>query len=617
MYRFRSILTIAGTGLVLHATPATGDDSSARQTHTQYNINYRQMAVPAPVGAPELPTPITSSSSYNYWWPFPPGGVYTTTSSTLVNTIATPLSEPLSLGIPLSSGFVATESTAVDPVDIDTTNSNLNTSSVPSSTTESTQSFITINASASPESPTSSFVVYPKTHSTAQDSQKTMMYLIPVFVILGVLLGSGVTWIAWGCLTRKPRVIDYTGDGEVVTRKRGWRRRPRRSELEIGGPAYCPSLSEAEDATLDDNHEDMEKKSILIDRGLVEVDGWHELDANEAKDADTCERDLEKAYLMPYSANTKNSKPRPLPSFVRNHTRSIRLLDNPRARGLSRAATQKTAASVSVYSQVDDDDYDDEEDKEETEPVDKNFRDRLADNTSFLEECESDFDPRSPRFNHQITETPVSKSRISSTPSKRTVSVSRRRTRPNGHKRTDSDFNLDDIAASASPGGDLSRSVTSVTARTFTSTRTGAGFRIIEGSPLPTPAVSPGPSRAASPAGAGASLGNGGFFWNDTPSTAFPPLPPKKDKYTSIPQRNRSRSPTKPPKSTESTPSRRTGNHRQGGIVEDAVGRSGTRTFAASHSSTNFRDEDFRRALPSSPPQVSSPKLAGELCFKP
>ncbi|THU76166.1 hypothetical protein K435DRAFT_846140 [Dendrothele bispora CBS 962.96] len=599
----RFLAALASTGL-LHVNPANGD-SPSRETRTQYNINYRQMAAPNPVGPSGLPVPITSSSSYNYWWPYPPGGVYSTSSNlNPVSPVTTPLTEPLSLGIPPPSQSGTTQST-----DVNTLN---NTLSVSSSTIDSSQSFVTIQPTALSASPTSSLVVYPKTNSASQNPQKIMMYLIPVFAIVGLALGSGVAWITWGCLTRKPRLTDYTGDGEVITRRR--RRMSRRRELDIGGPAYCPSLSEAEDATLEGDHTDIEKKSMMDDRGMVEVDGWHQLD-DDVRDNNTGERDLEKAYLMPDSAKTSR-----MGSYARKHYRS---------RGLSRATTQKTATSVSVYSQVDDDDYDDEEEEEPGHGLSRNksnFSDKLADNISFLGEYESDFDPRSPRFQHQIAETPKPKthSRISDSPGKRTVSVSRRRTRPSGHIRADSDFNLDDVAASASPGGDLSRSVTSVTTRTFASTRTGPGFRIIEGSPLPTPAVTPGPSRAASPTGG--RFGHGGFFWNDTPATVLPQSvsPKDRDSYTSTPQRNKSRNPTKSLKlinksaASFQTPirGRREADIQRDGDRSDGR-RPGARSIPALKAQTKSRDQDVRRALPSSPPQVTSPKLADQLCFTP
>lgn len=401
----------------------------------------------------------------------------------------------------------------------------------------------------------SMFSSYPKNPQNQGQNfatSKAEVYLIPIFVVLGVILGGIVAWIGWGCLTRKPRVRDFDDGSDAFSRKKS-RRRPRRSELEVG-PAYCPSLSQKRDYS-EEAEDSAEKPQSMF--------SWRALDVDGRKDGSAQERD----YLVPPALPSKKSR-----------TKSAGPLK--RQQGLSRAATSKTATSVSVYSQVGE-----EEDYEEQE----------SDSMSFLNEFESDYDPRSPRLDFKC---PAKATPTSSSKSSRVVSVSRRR--PN-HARIDSDSHLEDVDASRNrviesrdKKGDLIRSAT---ARTQSSTRTTqTGFHMMDGSPLPTPAAS--------------STGEGrGFFWGNNEPENREAIPKAKyrigsksdattdasDSYTALPargSRSRSNSPVK-------LSSSRTTKQRHVSARDQAI------------------EQYYGNGLPQSPPQVTSPKLESSLCFTP
>ncbi|PBK66524.1 hypothetical protein ARMSODRAFT_1005971 [Armillaria solidipes] len=405
-------------------------------------VENRQLIPP---GANAIPT---TTSSYDYWWPYPPGGVTsTTTPSTIPPTIPVEISEMP----PESTDSSSIASVAVSSGNTNSTTRSSNSSSSTSATPTSSVSMITISVPPSSQSALPSLVTYPKKQPSGN---KISMYLIPVLVIVGAILGSLCAWIGWGCLTRKGR--------------RG------KTELEVG-PAY-----------------DSEAGRVKADEGFA----WPAMETQRQ----------EKAFLVPPTDPRQTRSSRPSRASA------------PSAR-VSRMNTTTTMASVSVYSQVGEGDEDYEEEKHDD------------DGMSFLDAYESD------------EEFMASARR----PSSRAVGgrpqrvVSRRR----NHVRADSDM--------IAEGGGLGRSVTG---------KSTGGFRIVEESPLPTPAV------AKTPSG-----GLGGFFWGNQPET---------DKYTALPsrgQRSRSRSPVKP---------------------------SRTNTTA-----------NQNHPLPQSPRQIMSPKLEGSLCFTP
>ncbi|KAF8916400.1 hypothetical protein CPB85DRAFT_1559508 [Mucidula mucida] len=173
----------------------------------------RQLIMPG-----ELPIP-TSSSSYNYWWPYPPAGTtptptpieYTPLAPDLAVTDTNPV---LSFALPTETD-VEISSATISTMPLSAPSSTNSTSSP--SPSSSLPSFVTITATSLTEVPT--LVTYPKKNPETQ-SPKLMYYLVPVFAIVGIILGSVCAWIVCGCWTRKPRT-----------------RRRKHDELEVG-PAY-------------------------------------------------------------------------------------------------------------------------------------------------------------------------------------------------------------------------------------------------------------------------------------------------------------------------------------------------------------------------------------------
>ncbi|KAL1731609.1 hypothetical protein EV714DRAFT_208599 [Schizophyllum commune] len=200
------------------------------------NINYRQ--VDPMLGAAQ------TTSTYDYWWPYPPGGVYATTT--------TPPVVPL---IPTSTNLLAAPQTNiisdVNSVldltldgDSDTTsNSSLSTSSSSDTTTSAPSinpSVISLTA-LPPDTTTSASNSSPKKLDRAP-STTVVKYVVPACVVAGVILGSLFAWFVYGCL-RARRMRLSGGHGEK-------RRRPR-ERLEAGTEyRYMPTEDGDEEKAL-------------------------------------------------------------------------------------------------------------------------------------------------------------------------------------------------------------------------------------------------------------------------------------------------------------------------------------------------------------------------------
>ncbi|KAK7020212.1 hypothetical protein VNI00_017825 [Paramarasmius palmivorus] len=476
------------------------------------------------------PRQLTTSSSFN-WWPYPPWGASTSTTPAAV-TITTTIQEVQSSD-PEHSPSVAALPTPTTlsqgSIHIPTNSSSISPSSPPpvtssASSLSGSNTVISITPLEASPNATPSFIEYPKNSSNTNTNEKINMILIPVFVVVGVVLGSIVAWFAYGCITRKAH------------RKKGGR---RRTELEVGPEyAYSPSFKE-----------DPEKISLPTadQHGVEQEPTWKELGHIEEQNF----------LLVPTAPNTFLS---PGPRDSSN-------------KSLSRATTSKTATSVSVYSQID------------------------------LEDNEEDYDPRSPRIGTQkkrrdkgslntvrrvpTTATTATSRTTSTSKSSRVESLSRRRptysrddTSSSSHAELSRNTTATTTTTATRKGTgdtrrpDLSRTTTS---RTTTTTRTGAGFRIVDESPLQSPT-----DAFASP--------NTGFSWAGVGEMIWQRRAPdlaEQDKYTSLP---------KPP-----ARSKKSGNSRKN-IVEERDRR---------------LREYYGYDLPRSPPQVTTPRLEGELCFTP
>jgi len=190
-----------------------GDDGSGSSvTYTSYvSINHRQVQTIFP---PSEPT-----STYDYWWPYPPGGVVP--SSTLL-----PTTPALDDSPPDSSP--ATDNTSLMTIILTTDASSLPDSSTPTMTisaTSSPSSSISTTITSTPSSstttsPSPAVLLQAKSHKPFK-----LIYLVPLFAVLGVVLGSFTVWFLYGCLSTR----------------RG--PRPRANSLEPG-PPYMPTNTE-------------------------------------------------------------------------------------------------------------------------------------------------------------------------------------------------------------------------------------------------------------------------------------------------------------------------------------------------------------------------------------
>ncbi|KZS86768.1 hypothetical protein SISNIDRAFT_491653 [Sistotremastrum niveocremeum HHB9708] len=154
--------------------------------------------------------PSTSTSSYDYWWPYPPGGVTTTlpptsiadpslTSATLTSPVLVGPSTTTSLSSllvsppsPSDSTFLSTNTIA----SISTSSStSLSTSTLADNTTS--PSLIQITASI----PTAS--LSPPPSNNALSSSFKPIYLLPVSTFLGAILGALTAYYCMNCCARR------------------------------------------------------------------------------------------------------------------------------------------------------------------------------------------------------------------------------------------------------------------------------------------------------------------------------------------------------------------------------------------------------------------------------
>lgn len=121
----------------------------------------------------------TTSSTYDFWWPFPPANVPTPTPTTPPGTIA-----------PILISIIP-----------DTTTLGLNTSSANPSTFASSTSSLSSSFSHSLSSASASNTANAVTAVTFR-----LIDLVPVFAVVGVFVIGLALWFLYGCCTRKPRV---------------------------------------------------------------------------------------------------------------------------------------------------------------------------------------------------------------------------------------------------------------------------------------------------------------------------------------------------------------------------------------------------------------------------
>lgn len=144
-----------------------------------------------PLKARQDPASISSSSSYDYWWPYPPGGIYATTSTSSFNTptSTTAYYTPSSPVVPtlqlptdsLSGAMSMTSETSSVSSDSCLSDSGTATS------TDSTKSLQT-----SIRSETSSPIPSRSAEASKDAEHHPVAYLAPLLAILGLSVGIGI-----------------------------------------------------------------------------------------------------------------------------------------------------------------------------------------------------------------------------------------------------------------------------------------------------------------------------------------------------------------------------------------------------------------------------------------
>ncbi|KAJ7740019.1 hypothetical protein DFH07DRAFT_965511 [Mycena maculata] len=266
-------ICLASMDRTVNGQPSPTITTSYRR-HSQYNINYyyaRQL----------MPSPL-ATSSYDYWWPYPPADA-TSPTATLAPTDTPLLSDASTPALAFS--FVDSDSASVTSSSSDSLTS---TSPSPSASSSSSSESV-ISISALP--PSNSSVTVTAHRKLSMLPASNLVYIIPVCAVLGILVGGATTWCVYGCLTRN-------GHG---------RRRGRKSygTLEVG-PEYAPPSPRPED-----KQELREEGRWVGDEKPVEESDGDDTARGDASDDDD-ERGAETAgFLHPGTAQTRPTSPAP------------------------------------------------------------------------------------------------------------------------------------------------------------------------------------------------------------------------------------------------------------------------------------------------------------------
>ncbi|KAG5643980.1 hypothetical protein DXG03_009269 [Asterophora parasitica] len=196
-----------------------GLSASELRTRHRWDINYAVLAAPSPTNPRPPPAP-----------PYPPG-----------NGPPPPAAHPSNPTLPPPHSPATTTPLLVLP------SASFSRPPLPSATT------VTATSSPSPETGIISItalppfdpstlptpVVHPK-KQRGFDQKFKLIYLAPVFVVLGILWGSVTAWFAYGCMTRRPKVIqdDTLGGPRYVPTPR------QANDMEGGGPLLQDAMHE-------------------------------------------------------------------------------------------------------------------------------------------------------------------------------------------------------------------------------------------------------------------------------------------------------------------------------------------------------------------------------------
>ncbi|KAJ7033650.1 hypothetical protein C8F04DRAFT_1234631 [Mycena alexandri] len=522
--------------------------TTSQRRHTQYNVNYyyaRQL----------MPSSLTSSS-YDYWWPYPPEGATATTSTTFplymsTDTAFTSTSTP-ALAFPFDSASMVSSSFIGSPSD------SLSVTSMSSSATSSSPSESIISISALP--PSNSTVPASSHHKLSMVPQSTLVYIVPACGVVGLLIGGITAWCVYGCLTRNGH-----------SRRRG---RKSYGTLEVGPEYTQPSPRRGEKP--DDGEEGEwvgdEKHAEESDDGEDTAQG----DASDGKRETGTETE---GFLHPGSAQK-----RPAASSIRTKsTASTTTTTYTTARTKSTRSSRGTSPTPSGRTSL----FFDRPDS--TDPLPWESLRHTSIKRGILERLRDD--GRQPQDG---------------------TGTDRVARRPwQAHGRHESDLLIADAQA------DLSRAASSVTASSAalsraSTARSGPGFRILQESPAGTPQR----ERAADVFG-WPSVEEDKYTRVPARVARSRSQSPEKASRANSPEKfERGASPDKLTRAMN--PSGRRGGGMRPTDGNDFARRRGRKIDIDSSGTSSAPSlTNFRNVLPQSPPRISSPVLDGALCFTP
>ncbi|KAJ7185659.1 hypothetical protein C8R46DRAFT_1061360 [Mycena filopes] len=401
--------------------PLSPTTTSLRR-HTQYNVNHyyaRQL--------------MSTSSSYDYWWPYPPQGQGATTSTTSYP-VYTSTSTPSATDT--STPALAFSFDSASMVGSSSASPSITSMSSPTASPSPSESVISISALP----PSNSTVAASSHHKISMVPQSNLVYIVPACGVVGLLIGGITAWCVYGCLTRNGH---------------GRRRSGRKSygTLEVG-PEYTqrsPRLGEKLAQDEDDG-----------DEGEWVGDEKH-AEATEGADGEASDNDEPGAgtetegFLHPGSAQKR-------PAATSSSTR-----------------TESTASDATTYNTA----------RTKSTRSSRNASPTPSGRTSLFFDRPDSTDPlpweslRHKSIKRGILERLRDDGRPQSSEDKKSTGTARRPWQ--AHGRHDSDLLVAEAQA------DLARSATSVTAASSaalsraSTARSGPGFRIMQESPAATP----------------------------------------------------------------------------------------------------------------------------------
>ncbi|KAF7316190.1 hypothetical protein MIND_00137200 [Mycena indigotica] len=284
-------LLLAGHGRASASTTTTTANKHAQyrqeqewqfhgQQHFLYHVNHyyaRQLLMQDPHHlARQLNLngqfPPSPTSSYDFWWPYPPAG----TPTTIPIAIATPTQAAFFLSTTPAFAFSLADATTIPP----SPSSIMTPTSAPSSATPSDSPAISTPVSTIMALPaTNSTLAYHAPQKLAMMSSAHLIYIVSGSAVGGLLLGGMTAWMVYSCIKRRSQARD-----QEPRQRRG---RKSYGTLEVG-PEYHTSMPQ----------EYSEEGEWLSRRGLLQEKRRSQGDEEELEE----EEPETRAFLHPQTA---------------------------------------------------------------------------------------------------------------------------------------------------------------------------------------------------------------------------------------------------------------------------------------------------------------------------